>query len=194
MSEDDEQVSGEHIAWPMERMVRLVRAREHEGNLNPAQWEALRYIRRANRFSNSPGALTLFLGATKGTISQTLMALERKGLISKTPRPEEKRSIALSLTARGEEQLTQDPWRELADAADRLGNKTRRRLAKGLRELLEAELQRGRHKSFGQCSTCRYFREKSRDIEAGGPHYCMLFEAALSSDDASRICLEHEPR
>jgi DNA-binding MarR family transcriptional regulator len=194
MSDDDDHVSGERIAWPMERLARLVRAREHEGGLNPAQWEALRFIHRANRFSNSPGALTLFLGATKGTISQTLMALERKGFITKTGRPGERRSIALALTAKGDEALTHDPWQVLTNAADQLGNKTRRRLAKGLRELLAAELLRGRHKSFGQCSTCRYFRERSRDKDADGPHHCMLFEVALTVDDAVRICVEHVSR
>jgi DNA-binding MarR family transcriptional regulator len=71
--------------------TRLMRAGEHEGGLNPAQWEALRYLSRANRFSNSPIALTRFLGSTKGTISQTIEALERKGFITKGPRENEGR-------------------------------------------------------------------------------------------------------
>ena len=97
MSEDGEdQADGAMIVWPLERLARVMRAREHEGGLNPAQWEALRYLNRANRFSNSPGALTRYLGATKGTISQTLMALERKGFIAKAERPGEKRSVSLS--------------------------------------------------------------------------------------------------
>lgn len=194
MKGDDEKVSGEQVAWPMERLARLVRAREHEGDLNPAQWEAMRYIRRANRFSNSPGALTLYLGATKGTISQTVKALERKGFISKMVRESERRSVALTLTARGEEALSRDPWKQLASVTEILGNKTRRRLAKGLRELLAEELKRGKHKSFGVCATCRFFREKGKDLEEGGPHQCMLFNAALSADEAMQICVEHEPR
>ncbi len=192
MSGDDEKVPGECIAWPMERLARLVRAAEHDDDLNPAQWEALRYLNRANRYSNSPGALTLYLGATKGTISQTLMALERKGYISKQARDGEKRSIALALTPKGASTLLRDPWKRLADAAGGLGNKTRRRLAKGLDELLEAELTRGAHKSFGHCASCRFFREKGRDKDGGGPHQCMLFEAPLSVSDAQKICVEHE--
>ena len=38
------------------------------------------------RSANSPGALTRYLGATKGTVSQTLMALARKGYVSKSQR------------------------------------------------------------------------------------------------------------
>lgn len=194
MSGDDDRTAGEWVAWPMERLARLVRAHEHGGELNPAQWEALRYLKRANRYSNSPGALTLYLGATKGTISQTLIALERKGFIAKAAREGEKRSIALSLTPKGEEMLGRDPWIKLARAADKLGNKTRRRLAKGLRELLSAELKQGQHKSFGVCATCRFFREKGRDKEAAGPHHCMLFDSPLSTEEAMCICVEHEPR
>ncbi len=91
------------ILAPLERLARLMRAGEHEGGLNPAQWEALRYLSRANRFSNSPIALTRFLGSTKGTISQTIKALERKGFIAKSPRENEGRSICLALTDKGSE-------------------------------------------------------------------------------------------
>lgn len=179
----------ESIILPLERLGRLMRAQEHANDLNPAQWEALRYLARANRFSNSPGALTDYLGATKGTISQTVKALERKGLISKSPRANEKRSVALLLTPQGEEALRADPWEKLSEAAGELRAKTRRRLEKGLRELLSAELTRGRHKPFGQCAQCRFFRENG---DPNGPHKCMLLDEPLSRADSKRICVEHE--
>lgn len=188
MAESDDTIPGEMIAAPFERLSRLMRAAEHDEGLNPAQWEALRFLSRANRFSNSPGALTGYLGATKGTISQTVMALERKGFIAKAIRQGEKRSVELTLTPKGEEVLKMDPWARLAKAAEELGGKTKRRLAKGLRELLDGELKRGRHLSFGQCATCRFFREKG----AGEGHHCMLLEVALTQEDSQRICVEHE--
>ena len=96
-SDDDSEADGRMIVWPLERLARVMRAREHEDGLNPAQWEALRFLGRANRFSDSPGALTRYLGATKGTISQTLMALERKGYISKAARLGGRKSVRLAL-------------------------------------------------------------------------------------------------
>jgi DNA-binding MarR family transcriptional regulator len=193
--EDDseEDVTGAMIAAPLERLARLMRAAEHDQGLNPAQWEALRYIARANRFSNSPGALTRYLGATKGTISQTVMALERKGFIAKSPRADEKRSVELALTGQGREVLVKDSWSRLASAAEALGGKTKRRMVKGLRELLAQELQRGRHQSFGVCESCRFFREKGRDGDAAGPHLCMLFEQPVSIAESHKICAEHDP-
>ena len=190
MSSDDENDGdGRMIAWPLERLARVMRAREHGDGLNPAQREALRYLARANRFSNTPGALTRYLGATKGTISQTVMTLERKGLIAKAAR--DARAVRLSLTDKGRDMLARDPWTELAADAGELGGKTRRRMQRGLEELLAREVQRAGLASFGICASCRFFREKGRDGDAGGPHLCMLFEAALTAEDADRICIEH---
>lgn len=191
MSSDDEDTGdGRMIAWPLERLARVLRAREHEDGLNPAQREALRYLARANRFSNTPGALTRYLGATKGTISQTVMALERKGLIAKAAR-DAKKSVRLTLTDKGRETLASDPWVKLEHAVEDLGGKTRRRMQRGLEELLAREVTRGGLASFGICSSCRFFRERGREGDARGPHLCMLFEEALSNEDAGRICIEH---
>jgi DNA-binding MarR family transcriptional regulator len=149
-----------NIQAALERLARLMRAGEHGSGLNPAQWEALRYLSRANRFSNSPIGLTRYLGSTKGTVSQTIKALERKGHILKAAREGEKRSIALRLTD------------------------------KGLSELLAAELARTKQPGFGVCARCRHFRELGRERDAFGPHDCRLFDAALSEADALLICSE----
>jgi len=190
--DEDEETDGRAIVWPLERLVRLIRAREHGADLNPAQWEALRFLSRANRFSNSPGALTRYLGATKGTVSQTLIALERKGYITRALREGAKKSISLTLAEKGQAALARDPWADLAQAAEDLGGKTKRRLHRGLAELLDQELRRSGHASFGACSTCRFFRERGRSDDVKGPHLCMLFEEALSEDDTTRICKEHQ--
>lgn len=189
--DEDEETNGRMIVWPLERLARLMRAREHEDGLNPAQREALRFLSKANRFSNSPGALTRYLGATKGTVSQTMIALERKGFITKSLRPGGRKTISLTLTEKGHAALARDPWSVLAKAAEGLGGKTRRRLGRGLNELLEGELHRSGLASFGTCATCRYFRERGRSDDAKGPHLCMLFEEPLTEDDAALICREH---
>ena len=186
-----DKIENSSIAWPLERLTRVMRAGEHEGGLNPAQWEALRYLSRANRFSNSPIALTRFLGSTKGTISQTIKALERKGYIAKGPRENEGRSISLSLTPKGSEALGRDPLTEFSKSLDDLSGKARRRLAKGLADLLETDLKRREQPSFGTCATCRYFREKGRETDDGGPHSCMYFDVALSGAEVQLICVEH---
>lgn len=188
------EAEGREIVYSLERLSRLMRASEFGDGLNPAQWEALRFLSRANRFSNSPGALTRYLGATKGTISQTVKALERKKLIAKTERPGEKRSIVLVLTDVGRQVMAKDPWAALAAASGELGGKTRRRMDKGLTELLVGEIARRQSPSFGNCLSCRFWREQGRGDDAQGPHSCMLFDAALSAAEATQICVAHELR
>ena len=187
-------VTGLMVALPLERLARLLRAGEHSQGLNPAQWEALRYFRRANRFSNSPGALTQYLGATKGTVSQTLKALAQKELIAKATREGEKRSVAVQLTDKGSAALALDPWTRLASDTEALGGKTRRRMARGLGELLQSEIKRAALPSFGSCTSCRFFREKGRDGDPRGPHACMLFEEPVASSETELSCVGHQAR
>lgn len=184
-----DEVSSAQLLHRLERLARLLRAESHAGGLNPAQWEALRYLSRANRFSNSPIALTAYLDATKGTVSQTIMALERKGLIAKGPREGERRSIVLTLTDKGNASLASDPLNDIQAAIEAVGSKGRRRMAKAADDIITAESTRRNLQSFGTCPTCRYFREKT-----GERPYCMKFEQDLTSSDVSRICVAHVTR
>ena len=38
----------------LERLARVLQNEAHTGGLKPTQWEALRYLARANRFSRTP--------------------------------------------------------------------------------------------------------------------------------------------
>jgi DNA-binding MarR family transcriptional regulator len=187
------EADGSGIVYALERVSRLMRAAEFSDGLNPAQWEALRFLARANRFSNSPGALTRYLGATKGTISQTVQALERKKLVEKSERPGEKRSVVLRLTERGRSVMTKDPWSALAQSCDALGGKTRRRMDRGLAEMLAQEITNRLAPTFGSCTTCRFWRADARTEDARGPHLCMLFDEPLSESETVQICITHEP-
>jgi DNA-binding MarR family transcriptional regulator len=176
------------IVSTLERLARLMRAADFDDGLNPAQWEALRYLARANRFSNSPGALTRYLGATKGTISQTIKSLERKALIAKAGRADEKRSVTLGLTLKGLELLQRDPWRVLVTEAEGLSGKTQRRMAKGLTSLLGAEIARHAYPTFGCCPDCRFFAKGSGTLR------CTLFDAPLAAVETQQICVAHQPQ
>src|SRR5690606_35235118 len=98
----------------IDRLDRLARSGEAAGDLNPAQWEALRFIARANRFSRTPAALAEYLGSTRGTTSQTLIALEQKGQITRQTNARDRRSVTLALTTLGERNLKSDPILALA--------------------------------------------------------------------------------
>lgn len=178
------------LADLLERIGRLLRGVRHRNErLNPAQWEALRYLGRANRYSRTPSALTLYLGATKGTVSQTVIALERKGLVRRTPDLRDRRGVKLALTARGRANLRHDP---LLDVLDDIDPELFERLQADLSTLLLHFQRRNQHRPFGQCATCRFFRPGDAAQEAGGPNRCGLTLEPLADFESAQICAEHE--
>jgi DNA-binding MarR family transcriptional regulator len=170
----------------LDRIARLSQAADRAAGLNPAQAEALRYLGRANRFSRTPAALADYLGSTRGTVSQTLLALEAKGLVEKSAYPGDGRAVALRLTWAGEAFLQADQSQYLAGMIDAEG--TGEALATLLDGVLRAALAARGGAAFGVCRTCRHFREGAH----GGtrPHHCGLLDAPLSEPEAGQICLE----
>lgn len=178
------------IAAFTERLGRLLGRDAHTQGLLPVQWEALRYLDRANRFSRNSAALTAYLGSTKGTVSQTLKVLQTSGLVSSQIDARDRRRNRLSLTDKGAELLQTDPLQKMVEAAEGLPEATRDNLATALGLLLRNRLEAQRRQPFGQCMQCRYF---ARDHAAGGPHYCDLLKESLDDLDAYSICVEQAP-
>ena len=173
----------------LERLARVLQNEAHAGGLKPTQWEALRYLARANRFSRTPSALTAYLGMTKGTVSQTLGALERKGLVAKETDPADRRQVRIALTEAGGRLLEDDPIDGLSQATSALSESDRTALSASLQALLTETLDRRGGRPFGVCRTCRYFRPDDPD---GAPHRCALLEAPLTDEDSGQICVEQE--
>jgi DNA-binding MarR family transcriptional regulator len=174
----------------IDRIERLGRGGVQIHGLNPAQWEALRYLARANRFSRTPAGLAAYLGSTRGTVSQTLIALEQKGFVMRGANEKDRRSVALGLTAKAHDALAEDPLLGVArDLAEAAGGEVAS-IADTLKNALRATIRRNGGRPFGLCRTCRHFRHD--DAAAGGVHFCSLLKAPLSEADSRHICFEQE--
>lgn len=187
---EDKAIAGAESLRQFTRLSRLLRARDHSRGLNPAQWEALRYLAIANRFSNTPGAMARYLGTTKGTTSQTVLSLEQKGLVSKQAKSTDHRQIGLVLSDAGHAVLKEDALASFARDIEALKPKMRRRFSKAVSDLLSSEIGRLEEPSFGPCDTCRFFRE----LGNGEASHCMRFNSSLSAVDEQLICVEHTAR
>lgn len=179
------------VANLLERIGHLARNEEQLGDLYPAQWAALRYLARANRFSRNPMALTRYLGTTRGTVSQTIIALERKGYVRRMPSERDKRSVDIELTPDGRGKLDDDPIRHFAEEIDDALGADTSLLRQQLERLLKRLIDINDGRSFGQCRTCRHFRKDVGDTTST-PHFCALLEAGLSEQDGEAICVEQE--
>jgi DNA-binding MarR family transcriptional regulator len=147
------------------------------------------YLNQANRFSNTPQALTEYLGLTKGTVSQTILVLARRKLVSRHTDPRDGRVVRLILTEGGITLLKTlsagGAWRDIVQTASP-ARVTSAMVV--LRQVLaQVQTQSGK-RSFGVCATCRYNQRL-------GPrsYFCALMQEKLSSPEVRRICREHAP-
>ena len=121
----------------VDRLSRIAHSIQFAEGLNPAQWEALRYVVRANRNSCSPGALADFMGSTKGTVSQTLKALEAKGLIERHRKPGDRRAVHITVTQAGHELLLKDPLGCIQEALTPFEETEQLKIVDGMQGLLD---------------------------------------------------------
>lgn len=177
MNHDRTQLLVERLAHVLREELREV-ATKH--GLALAQLEVLRYLALANRFSDTVTGLADYLGATKGTLSQTVSALERKGLIVRFPDADDRRVHHCRITAAGESVVRASQG---VGGLERFGHDDD--LADRLEALLRERLRARGGRPFGVCSTCAHHRR----TEEG--RHCALLGVALSEDDATRICAEH---
>jgi len=169
----------------LERIGNLLRERARsiatsEG-LKLAQLDALVYLSRANRYSDTTSAVVDYLGATKGSVSQTLTALERKDLVERVPDEVDGRVSHCRLTSRGR-QVARDAF-----PSDLLEGPGRPQLERELVTLL-GDIQQSRGgRGFGVCRTCVHF------TRVGQGHRCGLTGEPLTLSESRLLCREHEP-
>lgn len=164
----------------------MSRGLQYAGGLNPAQWEAMRYLSLANRHSRTPGALASYLGATKGTTSQTLSALEEKGLLRRGDGVADRRSVQLDLTDDGRKLLASDPLAVLEESVAKLAKPAQAGLEKALEDLLRGLAKHRQVPEFGACSDCAHL---CPDCSPGNME-CNLLGEVISPTDASLLCVD----
>jgi len=172
------------------RLGRTIHCLQFAQGLNPAQWEALRYLARANRYSRTPSALAEYLQTTKGTASQTLKSLESKGYVRRVAVPHDRRAVRIDVTDSGTNILRRDPLKCLEASAGALGDDleaARRALGR-----LAAAIERNNEgKAFGLCEECTHFCKNAAATVEGGPNKCGLTSEPLSTVEATKICVNH---
>lgn len=186
--------SAQRVILLLDRLARLTRELQFVEGLNPAQWETLRFLAQSNRYSRTPSALADYLGATKGTVSQTLIALENKGLVERKQKTCDRRQVAIALTEAGTEILKRDPMRVLEDSICHLTQDCGQTLVDGLGRLLnELQAHREAHQ-FGFCQECSMFCKRSGEpldpAILSGKH-CGKTGESLHDHEARQLCVNY---
>jgi len=178
----------------VERLGNLMRtelrkAGSDEG-LQPVQLQALIYLSRANRYSNTPQALAEYLGLTKGTVSQTLLLLDRRGLIERFEDDVDRRVVRLRLSSAGEQFLAEAqpslPWQ---NATRNISPNRIRNATSALREALATLQEDNEGTVFGECGNCSWCQKLSQRI-----YRCGRMGDRLSGPETRKLCRIYEAK
>lgn len=175
----------------IERMAALIRSEERkrcaELKLQLVHFQILEYLAECNKYSDTPAAIANYLGMTRGTISQTLILLEKRGLIQKNQDQHDKRVLHIKLLLEGERLLNKakpdflfsKATELLPDNFDMLAGET------VFTEALLALQKANNSQSFGICKSCQNFRQTSNGF------FCDLTQENLTEQDSEKICQEY---
>lgn len=196
-AQHDKTAIAQRVIVLLDRIGRLTRELQFANGLNPAQWEALRFLAQANKYSRSPTALAEYLGATKGTVSQTLIALESKGLITRCKKTEDRRQVDLCLTEAGQAMLVRDPMQTLEQAAQDVAHELGAEMVKGLSRLLHDLQTRNQINEFGVCQDCSLFCVNAQaalaDVDTKtGTGICGNTGETIDTTEKTKICVNYK--
>ena len=184
------QISGRVAA---DLVLRLSRASLGEGfieALTSAQWMALRYFSRANRFSRTVSAFAEFHATTRGTASQTVKGLIKHGYLARIPSDTDGRSARVDVTDNAKAIMARDPFEVVVNAAEALPGRLRGQLVKLLERMLTHVARQRSRPSFGICASCAHLR--SGDRRTCG-YQCSLLNEPLVAEEIEQICISFEP-
>lgn len=160
--------------------------------LNPTQSQVLACLSRGH--GPRLAELADELGVTAATASDTVAALEKKGMVRKSRAGDDGRALRLELSAAGKREAARArEWPEaFLASAGTLGDEEQGVLLRVLTKLIRRLQLEGRIPVARMCATCRYFRPHAHP-DAARPHHCDLVGAAFGERQLRLECAEHEP-
>jgi DNA-binding MarR family transcriptional regulator len=173
----------DEIAETLVHIGRASRGEDMRSPLTSAQWTCLRFFARANRVSRTPSAFASFQATTRGTATQTIKILERKGFLARFRSDHDGRSVRLEITKQGLEILHADPLASLMSAIGGLKLRERTTFLATLSHLSETLAGLRGAQAFGTCEDCTHYASS----DGGG--YCACVAADLVPDDYGKLCV-----
>ncbi len=186
-------ISSRTVAELVAQLGCLARGDGFVGNLTLAQWTALRYFSRANRFSQTVSAFAEFHGTTRGTASQTVKSLVENDYLTRKRSKTDGRSIDFTLTYKSKKLLAEDPLEALVVAASALSISASHTVERSLERMLHAMAQQQGKHHFGMCPKCKYFQEDGCYADRKPNYCCTLVDEPLKEAETQQLCVNFLP-
>jgi len=186
-------VSERAVAELVAQLGRMTYGESFANGLTPAQWTALRYFSRANRFSRTMSAFAEFHATTRGTASQTIKNLAQSGYLTRKRSKTDGRSVHFNLTHKSKKMLSDDPFEALVGAAGVLSKSEYRTVARSLERMLCKLAQQEGKRLFGMCINCKYFQKDNRCQQSESVYICTLMDEPLEEAEIEQLCVSFQP-
>lgn len=185
----------ERLLDGLERFALVMRsdARRHGAprGLNPTQGAILRLL-IARPAGLRVRAIAEHLGVRQPTVTDSVIALERKGLVRRYVDAADARATIVKATPRALVQPAANFRSQAANALAHLSDAEQIALLKTLIKLIRSLQLNNAIPPQRLCVTCKYFRPNAHP-EPDAPHHCAYVNAPFG-DRALRLdCAEHEP-
>lgn len=160
--------------------------------LTPTQQQVLCHL--ASRGPCRAGDLAAHLGVSRASTSDTLNALEAKGLVTRRSAPEDGRGVLLRLTPKGRRRARSlQLWPDLmVEALDELNDSERAAMLRAVIAMIRRLVRDGRIPPARMCVTCAYFRPNLHD-DPRAPHHCAFVDEPLPEAELRLDCPDHVP-
>jgi DNA-binding MarR family transcriptional regulator len=160
--------------------------------LTPTQGQVLALL-RASPAGLRLGVLAGQLGVTAATTSDSVGALQRKGLVTKLPLASDGRGVLVRHTPAGmREAAAAAAWPDfLLEAVDELSEAEQAAFLRGLITMIRTLQTRGRIPVARMCVSCRFF-QPFRHPDGRLPHHCAFVDAAFGDGELRLDCPDHD--
>jgi DNA-binding MarR family transcriptional regulator len=156
--------------------------------LTPTQGQVLALL-RANSDGLRLRALAEQLGVTAATASDSVTALQRKGLVTKESTTGDGRGVVVLLTPTGiGEAAAAATWPDfLLEAVGELSAAEQATFLRALVAMIRTLQEKGRIPVARMCVSCRFFRPFQHDDPAR-PHHCAFVDAPFGDGELRLDC------
>ncbi|GAB4137389.1 MAG: MarR family transcriptional regulator [Planctomycetota bacterium] len=197
-SDDFEKASGTLDERLQGALAKLSLAARHDyrrkatdEGLSAVQAQALSLLTRDGAMEM--GELASRLALTPATISDSVAALERHGLVRREPVADDRRRVRAIPTPRGKRiGRTVASWPELfQQGIGGLSPEEKEVFFRVMVRMILSLLAKGAIQQARMCVTCTYFRPHAHG-DAERPHHCALVDVALGPASLRLDCPDHE--
>ncbi|MGH8776817.1 MAG: MarR family winged helix-turn-helix transcriptional regulator [Jiangellaceae bacterium] len=159
--------------------------------LTPTQGQVLAVVHA--RGPARIGAVAREVGVTSATISDSVSALEAKGLIRRRSLPHDGRAVEVRLTGRGRRiAVSAAAWPDaIADAVGSLPSAEQTTMLRALVGVIRMLQDTGRIPVARMCVSCRYFAPHVHDDPAF-PHHCRFVDARFGDRSLRIDCADFD--